>query len=80
MPNFRKKRKTAGQAASAKALLAGLDRLPVAFALFDAARRLAAWNAPLRRSGFEVAAQAGRRSQIPAPRRRPETPGDEPHD
>ena len=38
---------TAGAAASAKALLAGLDRLPVAFALFDAKRRLAAWNARL---------------------------------
>ena len=34
-------------ASGAKALLAALDRLPVAFALFDAKRRLAAWNAPL---------------------------------
>ncbi len=52
MPNLRKKRKTADHAASAKALLAGLDRLPVAFALFDAARRLAAWNAPLAALGL----------------------------
>ncbi|RKZ34165.1 MAG: hypothetical protein DRQ37_08000, partial [Gammaproteobacteria bacterium] len=36
----------AGQAASLKALHAALDRLPVAFALFDAERQLAAWNAP----------------------------------
>jgi len=39
--------KKTAQAESAKALLAALDRLPVAFALFDAGRRLAAWNEPL---------------------------------
>jgi hypothetical protein len=39
-------------AASAKALLAGLDRLPVAFALFDATRALTAWNAPLAALGL----------------------------
>jgi len=36
---------TAGQAASMKALHAALDRLPIAFALFDAERQLATWNA-----------------------------------
>jgi PAS domain S-box-containing protein len=43
----RRRTSAAGQAASAKVLLAGLDQFPVAFALFDAKRRLAAWNAPL---------------------------------
>ncbi|MGH8672763.1 MAG: hypothetical protein ACREVG_00455, partial [Burkholderiales bacterium] len=40
------------RAAIAKALLAAFDRLPVAFALFDARRRLVAWNAPLASLGL----------------------------
>jgi PAS domain S-box-containing protein len=42
----------AGQAASTKALHAALDRLPIAFALFDAERKLAAWNAPFAALGL----------------------------
>ena len=41
-----------GNTPAAPALLAALDRLPVAFALFDAKRRLAAWNAPLAALGL----------------------------
>jgi len=42
----------AAQAASMEALHAALDRLPIAFALFDAERQLAVWNAPFAALGL----------------------------
>ena len=49
---MKRKRADPAKEPSAKALLSALDRLPVAFALFDAKRRLAAWNAPLTSLGL----------------------------
>src|SRR5262245_37874542 len=50
--DLRTANRNVGQASSTKALLAGLDRLPIAFALFDVERRLVAWNAPLAALGL----------------------------